>query len=289
VAVTVLYSATCLNGQRSGGAFEFQTGLSKSIDKHLAECCQGSIQEARESPQFTTGLPSPPTENACSSSPVSFTFKTRDLPVFQVNGGVLFAAGMTIDADGAPNAYGPKNRGLDYTTNARNASGWVALVTNTKGRPVIQRTGPYRGYYVSTTSLQRENIRDPRNPKKYLDATRIPYIALPADFAREFEITLGDFAAVINNETGRLAYAIYGDVGPKGRVGEGSIALANRLGIPSNPRHDSIPDGITYLVFPRSGGSAAKSITLNRINSSGSRLYRTWLTQKACITMTSTD
>jgi len=289
VAVTVLYSATSLNGQRTGGAFEFQTGLSKSIDKHLAECCQGSIQEARESPQFTTGLPSPPTENACSSSPVSFILKTRDLPVFQVNGGVLFAAGMTIDADGAPNAYGPKNRGLDYTANARNASGWVALVTNTKGRPVIQRTGPYRGYYVSTTSLQRENIRDPRNPKKYLDATRIPYIALPADFARQFGITLGDFAVVVNNETGRLTYAIYGDVGPQGRVGEGSIALANKLGVPSNPRHDSVPDGITYLVFPGSGGSAVKSITLNRINSAGSRLYRTWLAQRDCGTTTSTQ
>src|SRR5262249_19972237 len=290
VAVTLLYSANYLYGQRIGaGDFEIQTRLSESIDNAVAGCYQGSIHEAKQSPEFTAGLTPPPTENACSSLPVSFALKTRDLPVFKVNGGVLFAGGMTIDADGAPNAYAPKNRGLDYTANARNASGWVALVTNAKGRPVIQRTGPYRGYYVSTTSLQRENIRDPRNPKKYLDATRIPYIALPADFARQFGIALGDFAVIVNNKTGRLAYAIYGDVGPKGRVGEGSIALANRLGIPSNPRHDSVPDGITYLVFPGSGGSSVKWITLNRINSSGSRLYRTWLAQRDCVTMTSTQ
>jgi hypothetical protein len=236
--------------------------------------------------QYHRGLPGaltePETSNICGGSPEIFELKARDLPVFAVSGGVLFGAGMTIDADGAPNAYGPKNRGLDYTANAKNASGWVALVTDTQGHPVIQKRGPYRGYYVSTTSLEHRNIEDPRDPRKYLDARRIPYIALPADFARRFGIGLGDLAVIINNQNGRSAYAIYGDVGPKGRIGEGSIALANKLKIPSNPRHDSVPDGVTYLVFPGSRSRIRGSITASRINASGSRLYRTWLAEKSC-------
>src|SRR5438270_4869480 len=79
--------------------------------------------------------------NTCSLRPESFALKNHDLPVGELNGGVFFTAGMTIDADGAPNAYGPRNKGLDYTANARGAHGWVALVTNKHGNPVRQKSG----------------------------------------------------------------------------------------------------------------------------------------------------
>jgi hypothetical protein len=272
----------------------------KFPDKHLAEClwwglpscraegCEERVQGPEHHDEvFTREFERPQAENACVPVPELFALKKQDLPVLKVNGGVLFTAGMTIDADGAPNAYGPKNRGLDFTENARGRGGWVALVTNTKGRPVIQRSGRYRGYYVSTTSLQQQDIRDPRNPKKYLDATRIPYIALPPDFARMFDISLGDLAVVVNGENGRSAYAIFGDVGPRGRIGEGSIALADKLRIPSNPRHDSALHGVTYLIFPGSGLRKWKSITLSRINSSTAQLYREWRAQKDCAVVTS--
>lgn len=289
-AILVLSLAVRLNGQVIGasicGSHAQRTKLGQELsDRHLAECvwsglpscralegCKGSVQDVER----------PQTEGNCVAVPELFSLKKQDLPVLRVNGGVLFTAGMTIDADGAPNAYGPKNRGLDFTANARGRGGWVALVTNTRGRPVIQRTGPYRGYYVSTTSLQQQDISDPRNPKKYLDATRIPYIALPPDFTREFGISLGDLAVVVNVENGRTAYAIFADVGPRGKIGEGSIALANKLGIPSNPRHDSVLNGVTYLVFPGSGSSKGKSITMSRINSSAARLHRQWSAQKNC-------
>src|SRR5947207_1609475 len=90
------------------------------------------------------------TTSACPLRPESFALKNHDLPVGELNGGVFFTAGMTIDADGAPNAYGPRNRGLDYTANARGAHGWAALVTNKNGNPVRQKSGQYRGFYVST-------------------------------------------------------------------------------------------------------------------------------------------
>ena len=212
----------------------------------------------------------------CSSQPETFQLKQQDLSVFKADNGILFTAGMTIDADGAPNAYGPHNRGLDYTANARGKDGWVALVINQNGRPVIQKTGPYRGYYVSTTSLQHSEVGDGRNPKRYIDATKIPYIALPPDFAATYGISLGDLALVVNQNNGRSIYAIYADVGPTGRIGEGSIALANALGIPSNPRHDSVADGMTYLIFPGSGWRLRNQITARRIKSFAARQYHRW-------------
>lgn len=215
-------------------------------------------------------------EDNCSLQTESFPLKKQDLIVITTDGGILFTAGMTIDADGAPNAYGPHNRGLDYTANARGQHGWVALVTNENGRPVIQKSGPYRGYYVSTTSLQQNQIYEERDPKRYIDATKIPYIALPSDFARRYSINLGDLVLVRNQANSRSAYAIFADVGPKGRIGEGSIALAKRLGIPANPRHDSAEDGVTYLIFPGSALPADRRITARTIKSAAARLYHRW-------------
>lgn len=212
----------------------------------------------------------------CSSQLETFELKQQDLPVLNADGGILFTAGMTIDADGAPNAYGPRNRGLDYTANARGTHGWVALVTDHKGRPVIQKSGRYRGYYISTTSLRQGDTSDPKNQNQYIDATTIPYIALPADFATAYGINLGDLALVVNQANGRSAYAIFADVGPKGRIGEGSIALANALRIHSNPRHDSVANGVTYLVFSDSGRRLSNQITTRRIRSFALRQYHRW-------------
>jgi hypothetical protein len=217
-----------------------------------------------------------PSSNGCSFDAESFSLKHHDLTVINTGGGILFAAGMTIDADGAPNAYGPHNRGLDYTANARGAEGWVGLVTDENGRPVIQKSGRYRGYYVSTTSLEQRNVRDERNPKRYMDATKVPYIALPEDFATTFGIRLGDLALVTNQANGRSAYAIYADVGPNGRIGEGSMALANALGMPGNPRHDSVADGVTYLIFPGSASRLGDRVTARNIKLSGAQLYQRW-------------
>jgi hypothetical protein len=279
LALAAIPMAGQLKAQKVSASVDWQLWSDHPVCRPAEGC-----ETKRRPNQGVQGAKSRQPDPTCEASPELFALKTRDLPVFAVNGGVLFAAGMTIDADGAPNAYGPRNRGLDYTANARNSRGWVALVTDARGRPVVQRAGPYRGYYISTTSLEHQSIQNPRDPRKYLDARRIPYIALPADFARRFGISLGDLAVVVNNQNGLSAYAIYGDVGPRGRIGEGSMALADKLKIPSDPRRDSVPGGVTYVVFPGSAASLGKSITLSRINGSGSRLYRGWLADRKCAT-----
>jgi hypothetical protein len=241
----------------------------------VAVRCQAP-QVAGVAAQDKAALNEPHPGEDCTQQPESFPFKDHDLAVVTGDGGILFTAGMTIDADGAPNAYAPHDRGLDYTSNARGAKGWVALVTNANGRPIIQKSGPYSGYYISTTSLEESNVRDVRNPRRYIDATKVPYIALPPDFARTFDIHLGDLAVVVNQANGRSAYAIFADVGPNGRIGEGSIALAKALRIPANPRYDGVEDGITYLIFPGSAVHGKGHITARNVRISAARFYGEW-------------
>jgi hypothetical protein len=241
----------------------------------VAVCCQAP-QVAEVAPQYNVTLNKARPIEGCNQEPESFPLKDHDLAVAKGGGGILFTAGMTIDADGAPNAYAPRDRGLDFTSNARGPEGWMAVVTNQRGRPVLQRSGPYRGYYISTTSLEQANVRDERNPERYVDARKIPYIALPPDFARAFGISLGDRAVVVNQDNGRSAYAIFADVSPKGRIGEGSIALAKALGIPANPRHDGVEHGITYLIFSGSAAHAKGHITARNVRISAAQLYRAW-------------
>ena len=215
--------------------------------------------------------------NACSvSKRINLDTKKRTVPITQISGAVLFESGLAVDADGAPNAYGPHNRGLDLMANARGRNGWAGVLADKHGRPVLQKHGPYRGYYVSTTSLEDASVKSDVNPRKYVDARKIPYIVLPAAVARKFDIRLGDFAVVFNQSNGRFAYAIYADGGPPGKLGEGSIALAKALELPANPRGGAVEDGVSFLVFPGSGRGPGKLRTLKEINRSTARLHKTW-------------
>ena len=95
---------------------------------------------------------------------IRLPMRSGNLSVAHVSGAIVFEAGMAIDADGAPNAYGPHDRGLDRLANARRHHRWIGIATDKRGKPLVQQKGRYRGYYVSTTSLQSAAIRNPANP-----------------------------------------------------------------------------------------------------------------------------
>lgn len=83
----------------------------------------------------------------------------------------------------------------------------------------------------------------------------IPFIVVPLDFGRSHpDVKLGDYAAVTYG--GKTVYAIVGDKGPTGVVGEGSMALAKALGIDPSPTHGGAASGVTYLILPGSRDSA---------------------------------
>ena len=75
----------------------------------------------------------------------------------------------------------------------------------------------------------------------------------------------------MNLRNGKSSYAIYADIGT---MGEGSIALADNLGIWSDARRGGQSDGILYLVFPGSGNLEPR--TIDEIQSEAEKLLHDW-------------
>jgi hypothetical protein len=169
-----------------------------------------------------------------------------------VDHAIIFRAGMSIDADGCPRAYKLDDTGLDWLANARDGNDWIGVVTDNgkrTGNPVEQGPNdPYPGYLISPTALCDARY-DRTDPRRYVDAEQVPYVSVPSDFG---SLVLGDLCMVLYAD--KRCAAIVCDIGPHRRFGEGSIALAAALGIPSSPRHGGVGDGVTYIIF---AGSAS--------------------------------
>jgi hypothetical protein len=165
---------------------------------------------------------------------------------------IFYRSGMAIDADGAPDAYHPDDLGIDALIHAGRPGNWWALVAE-NGEPIIQTKGDYKGFYISMTWLHREDgLYSLADPEYWVDARHVPYIAVPRSVFEPAGIDKGDLAFVFNEQTGASSYAVVADWGTEETLGEGSIALAERLGVPSDPRVGGVPDGIIYIAFPNS-------------------------------------
>ena len=185
---------------------------------------------------------------------------------------------MAIDADGAYRAYHPNNKmGLDSIEHAGYPGNWWALATDSgtpKGKPVVQgKNDPAPGFYVSMTSLFDASIANERNPRRFVDAARVPYVVLPPEGFKHAK--LGDFATVVNLRNGNVANAIIADESaPDLPMGEGSIALARALGVDPDPRSGGVEKGIAYVIFPGSGNGQPRA--LDDIASTSQSLFQRW-------------
>jgi hypothetical protein len=190
---------------------------------------------------------------------------------------LYFVAGMQIDADGAPRAYHPRGAppGLDFLANAGSPGNFFGLVTDRHGNPVVQSAhDPAPGFFVSPTSLQDPDRRV-EDPRRYVNASTIPYIVLPALVRDKGGVRLGDFATVRNRRNGTVSHAIFADGGPRGKIGEGSIALAKALRIPSSPKHGgTVHKEVVYVVFAGSGNRRPR--TKPEIDAKGKQLLEAW-------------
>ncbi|MEV0183289.1 glycoside hydrolase family 75 protein [Streptomyces sp. NPDC050625] len=104
-----------------------------------------------------------------------------------------------------------------------------------------RRTDPM---FFAATAFQQSDGR-------HLNAERLPYIVVPApsgvwDF-RAHGVRGGAVVAVVYRS--RVQYAVVGDTGPRGIIGEASYATARGLGISPDPRRGGVPSGVTYIVF----------------------------------------
>jgi Fungal chitosanase of glycosyl hydrolase group 75 len=185
---------------------------------------------------------------------------------------------MKVDADGAPNAIGPHDTGLDRTSSAGHPGHWTSIVTSNgkpSGTPVLQGAGnPFPKMFISTTALGDARFGE-RDVRRYVNASIIPYVSVLgatwkwANHVRGLQ--KGDLAFV--SLRGKSAFAILADIGGS-ELGEGSIALAKLLGGVGNPRSETLPNHVIYVLFPGSG--AGRPLTVDQINGMGRAAFNVW-------------
>lgn len=87
-----------------------------------------------------------------------------------------------------------------------------------------------------------------------LDAAALPFVVVPAPSGiwdyRDAGIRGGGVVAIVHRD--RVVYAVVGDAGPAGLVGEASYAAARSLGIDPDPSHGGVASGVTYILFRNS-------------------------------------
>ena len=169
------------------------------------------------------------------------------------DGRVHFVADADIDADGGYHAYHPDNKsGLDDLRNAGQPGNWYGIVTDARGRPIVQQIGdPAPGFYVSPTSYEWPQFPKD-NPRRYVNAETVPFIVVEGFIRRRAKgIVLGCKARVTDTRTGRSVDAVVADMGPLLKIGELSVSAAVALGIPSSPRTGGISQHvIAYELWP---------------------------------------
>lgn len=220
----------------------------------------------------------PASHTICKKSKLFTAQKIVAWSAPSIGRGFFYQSGLAIDADGAARAYHPNNRlGLDALAHAGHRGNWWALVTDnekTSGTPVVQGAAdPAPGFYVSTTALYDRANANPRDPHRYVDAASIPYVVLHPKALRYAR--LGDFATVVNLQNRKVSAAIVADESaPNLPVGEGSIALAEALGIDSSPRHGGQDGDVVFVIYPRSGNGRPRKI--EEILATSNQLFEAW-------------
>lgn len=189
-----------------------------------------------------------------------------------VRGAVTWTGKAAIDADGDPDAYRPDGKGHDAMGNAGKPGNWFGVETDTgkpDGKPILND----QGGYDTPTSL-RDHDKPRTDQSSFVDAFTVPYVSVPRELWKH-PVQLGDFAMVIYG--GVEVGAIVADVGPAGKYGEVSEALARMLGFKNcSPRNGGVDSGVTYVIFPGSACSPAWPLSPEVIQAKSRGLYDVW-------------
>jgi len=206
---------------------------------------------------------------------------------------MFYQSKMSCDVDGSPNAYNPidDRLALDDLVSAGGArqdgkpDGAIVIppqpnvVVYVDGQPFLQPSGRFKGFYVSETSLQNDQL-PAIDPKRYLDARTVQYVVLPDDLVPGMQI--GDVAMAYDPLHKKKAFCVCGDEGGSNGCGEASLATIRKLGYDGKDGRSSALEGrrdVLYLFFPGSAaelsatGWPIKQRALDRI---GDRLFEAW-------------
>jgi hypothetical protein len=203
---------------------------------------------------------------------------------------LFFTAPMTVNTDGAPNSYHPDDpsgsqKALNTICNGANAhlpdghkldyrqcsallkafreakeAGWDAPgkprmefygVAANGSIPCLIESGPYAGYFVSTTSLPADASKGRCDQERYLNALTIPFSIYPGASAFTTRgVGTGDVVVYYNPANDVFEYGIVGDRGPNWGLAEGSVAFAKSLRKLTNDpqnRKDTYRFGVTKI------------------------------------------
>lgn len=188
----------------------------------------------------------------------------------QDDGTVTFAAGATVDGDGASGQFGGtpcyapasyKGPTLDLLANAGCPGNWYGVVTDDSGTPIIQGPGdPCPGAYISTTSLMLMDANGKPfpacSPFAYVDSTTVPFMVVPPMIIRGVAgVVLGCRCVVTNTRNGKSVEGVVADGGPANHLGEISVACAKAIGIPVGRKYPANGGGapsptVVYHLYP---------------------------------------
>ena len=205
------------------------------------------------------------------------SFAVGAVACYEVDGAICWRSGLAVDADGGRHAYRVGGGGLDSLHNAMRdptdtdlvhpAHGWAGIVVDAAGNPVA-----VGDYYVSTTAMGDPAFGE-ADPRRYVDSETVAYLSIPPQLEHQ-GVHLGDVGLALYRQTS--CAAIIADVGPAGRLGEGSIALATALGLPCSPRDGGISYGVRYIIWPGSAASPRWPRTALSVDSQVSSLLAAW-------------
>lgn len=156
--------------------------------------------------------------------------------------------------------------------------------------PCTIKSGKNEGFFISQTSARVNPSGDKCDQTTYLDSLTVNAVVRSggARWKSQGIITDdGDLVIVRNNDTGKISYAIQGDVGPSKNIGEGTIALTSDLSgisISSNATYSEIRKLVVknadYLIFPSHDAikqySNQKELTQDLINDYGKEIFDKW-------------
>ncbi|MCT9929008.1 glycoside hydrolase family 75 protein [Planotetraspora sp. A-T 1434] len=112
-----------------------------------------------------------------------------------------------------------------------------------------------------------------------LNAATLPYVVIPSTSSiwnyTTKGIGCGTVVAVIYN--GKIEYAVMGDTGPSGIIGEASYKTASDLGINPDPSNGGTDSGVTYIVFTGSGTKVAQEENHSQAVTLGNQLAQQFI------------
>lgn len=181
---------------------------------------------------------------------------------------LFYQSKMSNDVDGAPNAYHPLDDRLaldDIVAGEGKREGGKPngkliklpskdIVAYKNGKPFIQTTGPYKGFFVAMTS--RSHGGSETDPGNYVDARKIQYVVIPG--AGLPGVQPGDLALVWDPIRKAALFCVAGDTGPAEECGEASLAVHQAWDIATKDGRTSAFEtrkDIAFVFFP---GTAAK-------------------------------